>query len=164
MFHKSKRIIAVVVCIIMLAGCSSVELDQHVTLDTVNNNKAELDIPADWVYSSDGDIAFFALSQEKLGQDDWVMMLSANLISTVGKDASVVEITEKVILSGFEGKKYTTEKLNSDCIFVKVDASELSYFIVADEDTGIYFYGRTYNADVDEDTGKAIADSISIGD
>ncbi|MBQ8533841.1 MAG: hypothetical protein IJ462_03310 [Clostridia bacterium] len=164
MFHKSRIFLAVLLCLVMLTGCSSVELEQHITLDTVNNNKAELDIPKEWVYSSDGDIALFALTDDKLSNDDWVMMLTANLISTVGEDATAVEIATKVITSGFEGRKYTTESLGGDCIFVKVDASELNYFIVSDDDAGIYLYGRIYNAEVDEETAKAIAESIQIGD
>lgn len=166
MFHKSKRIIAAVMALtlmLMFCGCG-IELEQHVSTLTINNKEIDLDIPSDWIYSSDGDMMFFAKSKEQLENDDWIMMLSANLISTVGDDLSALGIAQKIIVDGFSGKDVTTEKVNGDCVWVSINAAELSYFIVKDEDSGIYYYGRVYNAEVDEETGKAIADSIKIGE
>lgn len=162
MFHKSKRLISAIIALVLLTGCG-VDLPNQISDKTLNDNSISLKTPENWVYSSDGDIMIYSETEEKLQNDDWCMMLSANLISTVGEKANVTDIAQKIIMDDFQQHLVHGEKLSSDCYWVKIETAELSYFIVTDQKTGIYIYGRTFNERVDEETSKAIAKSINIG-
>lgn len=146
----------------MLLGCSQTNLKQQITEETANNCSITVLAPEEWVYTSDGDLLIFASSNEEIENDEWYMMLSVSMISTVGDGASLDEITRSAVskADGSPGVNY--DKLSDDVMWVSVTGDELSYFIVKDDKTGLYVYGRTYNAAVDEATSRKIAKKIKL--